>query len=238
MAQIKLSKLRYIPLITQIQKDYELSYQQAAVYGYLFNHCMNVNKNGYCGYSDQRIADEMNIGYRQFKRELEALKKKNLIITKNPGKRTKKTGESRMLYINTEVYLEEVQMDLKDVQIERLEKENKMLMARLEEMEKREAEYRERELNKYKMYVLPLLKNNVISDDQYPEVYDQIGPLYYSFAILEGHGIKMLHNHIRHIARFKQGKLDNPVAYLAKALEDYRIRVRYGEDTENDGQYD
>lgn len=234
MAQIKLSKLRYIPLITQIKKDYELTYQQIAVYGYIFNHCMNIKKDGYCGYSDQRIADEMSIGIRQFKRELEVLKKKKLIITKNPGKRTQKTGESRMLYINTEVFLEEVQMDLKDVQIEKLEKENQLLAAKVKEME----DYITRsKMMDYTLYIVPLLKNKVIDDDQYREVYDQLGPIYYSFVIHE-YGYDKLMNHIKHIARFKSGRLDNPVAYLLRALEDYRVRLKYGEDTENDGQYD
>lgn len=238
MTKINLKKTRWIKYYYEIQQKFELSAQQTMIYGYLYNHCQNLNDDGYCGYSDQKMADELNVSYERFRKELAVLKNKKLIIIKNPQKRAKKANESRMIYINTEVFLDEVQMDLKDIQIERLEKEKKMLMARLEEMEKREAEYREKELNKYQVYVLPLLKNNVINDSQYREVHDQIGPIYYSFAILEGHGIKMLHNHIRHIARFKQGNLDNPVAYLAKALEDYRVRVGYGEDTENDGQYD
>lgn len=181
---------------------------------------MNLNDDGYCGYSDQRIANEIGIGVRALQRELEKLKKvnektnKSLITVKNSGKRTKKTGESRMIYINTEVYMDEVQMDTRDIELENAKKEIRALQKQIEEL-------KEIKTIDYTIYVMPLLKLGIIEEADYQAVYDQIGPLYYDFAILQGHGMCSLDNHIKHIATFKDGKIKNPVAYLSAALRKY-----------------
>ena len=133
MSKIKLSMLRFIPIILPIKREFELTIQQAFIYGYIFNHCMNINDDGYCGYSDERMARELSIGYDRFKKELAVLRKKNLIITQNPGRRTKQAGLSRMIWINTEVYLDEQQINLQDVEIENLLKENERLKKQLQE---------------------------------------------------------------------------------------------------------
>ena len=122
MARIKLSKLRFKPLIDSIYENFNLTSQQAHVYGYFWNHCMNLNDDGWCGYSDERIAKDLRLGVKTFKRELTVLKNKNLIFIKNPGKRTKRTGESRMIYLNTEYFIDDM-VDEKDSEKIELRKE-------------------------------------------------------------------------------------------------------------------
>lgn len=229
MPKVILKKLRYIPLIISIKKEFNLTSQQSEIYGYLFNHCMNLNDDGYCGYSDQHIADELDIAFSTFKRELTKLKEKKLIIVKNSGKRTKKKGESRMIYINTEVYMDEVQMDTRDIELENAKKQIKALQKQIEELKGIKT-------IDYTIYVMPLLKLEIIEEKDYQAVYDKIGPLYYDFAILQGHGMGALDNHIKHIATFKGGKIENPVAYLTAALRKYAYnKVENQKDIDNFG---
>jgi len=119
----------------ELVHDYELTCQQGVVYAYLYNHCININDNGYCGYSDERMAKELKIHERTLRRELKVLRDKGLIIVKNPQKRSKRTGESRMFYINADVYISQ-QLDLTDVQNDNLRRENERLRQQNEELEK------------------------------------------------------------------------------------------------------
>lgn len=134
MAEIKLSRLRFVPIITQIYKEYELSSQQAHIYGYIFNHCMNINKDGYCGYSDEFMATDLKIGYERFRKELAVLKNKGLIVIQNPGKRTKQTGLSRMIRINSDVFLDEQQVSLQEIVNDNLKKENERLKKQIADL--------------------------------------------------------------------------------------------------------
>jgi len=134
--QINFKKFKYWQFQYELIFEKELTLQQGVVYSYLYNHCVNINQNGYCGYSDERMADDLKLQGRTFQRELKALKDKGLIGIKNPQKRTKKTGESRMIYINSANYLVEVQMSLSDIQNANLKRENEKLKARIAELEK------------------------------------------------------------------------------------------------------
>lgn len=133
MIQLNMKKFRYWQYQYEIVAKHELTPQQGVVYGYLYNHCVNLNNEGYCGYSDERMANDINIPYSSFKKDLKVLREKGLIIVKNPNKRTKKTGESRMIYINSDTYLIDKQMDLRDI-------ENQNLHKKLERADKRIAE--------------------------------------------------------------------------------------------------
>ena len=122
--QLKFKNFRYWQYQYELVAEYGLTHQQGVVYAYLYNHCVNINENGYCGYSDERMANEIKIPYSSFKKELKILKEKNLITVENPGKRTKKTGESRMIYINAEIYIQsEKDIPQEDTQIQKLQQE-------------------------------------------------------------------------------------------------------------------
>lgn len=96
---------RFYPLQYNIMKRYELTPQQGYVFGYLYNHCQNLKKGGYIGYSDERMAEDLDMTIRTFQREMKVLKDKGLIIVNNEGKRSKVARKSREIYINDEIYL-------------------------------------------------------------------------------------------------------------------------------------
>ena len=74
MQQINFRKFTYWQYQHELVKDNGLTCQQGVIYSYFFNHCVNLNKNGYCGYSDQRMATELGMTLPTFKRELGILK--------------------------------------------------------------------------------------------------------------------------------------------------------------------
>lgn len=217
MARIRLSKLRWIPLITQIHHDYQLTYQQSAIYGYIFNHCMNINDDGYIGYSDEHMAEELGISYERFRKELYVLRDKNLIIIQNPGKRTKQTGASRMIHINTSVFIDEEQLDLRDIEVSNLRKENDDLKRRLEE-------YRQHAPVPKNLYTEHVISAGVIPEKDHDYMRQMLAVAYEGMAKDIGHAATM--NHVSYvIMHMKTTKPDNPVAYLIEAFKDYSRRT-------------
>lgn len=228
MAIIKLSKLRFIPLITQIQKEYKLTYEQAAVYGYLFNHCMNINSDGYCGYSDEKMATEMGLGIRTFQRDMERLKKENLIIIRNPGQRSKKTGKSRMIYINSDVYLEEQQLSIVDLEVEALKKENERLRKQLDQLAKEKSENNVQYGNYYTMYLYrEFYRRNQITENQKNELYAVLSSVYDGLAVDYGHADVMKHiNYV--LEQSKETDIENVIGYLVRSIQDYTYKKKNG----------
>ena len=139
-AVFKSKTLRFWQLQYELVHEHELTYQQGAVYAYLHNHCININNNGYCGYSDEKMAEDLKLTYRTFKRELGILKQKVLIIIQNPQKRSKKAGQSRMIYINPNNYLMHQQLDITAVKNNNLRLENEKLKRQITELEKKIAQ--------------------------------------------------------------------------------------------------
>lgn len=228
MPKINLKKLRFIPLIYNIKNEYNLSAQQAMVYGYIFNQCMSINDDGYCGYSDEKMAKELNLGYRTFKRELEVLKNKKLILITNPGRRTKQAGQSRMIYINSDVYLEEQQLSLVDLEVEALKKENERLKKQLEEAAAEKARANVIHGNYYTMYLYrEFFKRNQISEEQKDEFYAVLSPVYEGLATDYGHSEVM--RHISYVLEQSKGtQITNLIGYLTTSIKDFTYKKTNG----------
>ena len=222
MPKINLQKTRWFKYFYELQKEFKLSAQQTAIYGYLYNHCQYKNDNGYCGYSDQRMADELDISYERFRKELAVLKNKKLIIIRNPGKRTKETGQSRMIYINTEVFIEDNQMSIADIEVENLRKENQRLKKQLEQLNKTlETLNKPVYGNTYTMLIYRVLSHKKIIDpSQKDELYAVLSPLYAALAVDHGH--QEVENHILYVlGKMSDTKVRNPIGYLIKSAEEF-----------------
>lgn len=95
---------KFVQVFIGVKKDYELSPSQSILFGYLFNHCINLNNNGYCGHSNERLAEDVDSKLTTLKSDLKALKDKELILVKNEGSRSRKIGESREIWINPAIF--------------------------------------------------------------------------------------------------------------------------------------
>lgn len=95
---------KFVQVFIGVKKDYELSPSQSILFGYLFNHCINLNNNGYCGHSNERLAEDVDSKLTTLKSDLKVLKDKELILVKNEGSRSRKIGESREIWINPAIF--------------------------------------------------------------------------------------------------------------------------------------
>lgn len=228
MAKIKLSRFQYIPIITYVRKTYKLTWQQSGVYGFFFNHCQNLNDDGWCGYSDEYIAKELDLGVRTLQRELEILKSKNLITVKNPRKRTKRTGQSRMIYLNTEIFIENNPLEPVTPQSVAQDTEKDRKIAELEaEVKRLKAEQLERQMVYPSLYVQMLIDAKILQSEDIAYACATLDDAYNAIKA-EFNANKVL-EHIRYIKnRFKSKsfkKPDNVVKYLQMAATNYYYRL-------------
>lgn len=128
---------KYFPLFYELGKEKGLNEAEIIVYGYVWNVCNQLNDEGYCGYSNERMAQDLGFSLRSFCRHLATLVEKELVLVSNAGRRTKKAGESRELRINPLNYITaEVQISIddellaqKDAEIKALQEEIAKLKA-------------------------------------------------------------------------------------------------------------
>lgn len=224
MAKIKLSNLRFTPIIDYVRKKFHLTWQQAGVYGFFFNHCQNINDDGWCGYSDEYIAKELELGVRTLQRELETLKSKNLITVKNSGKRTKRTGQSRMIYLNTEIFIEydvleptaqqtKEQDTEKDRKIEQLEAELNRVSAIAKRVEELEAAALPN------AHVQRFIEAKYIKKADIPRAVAELNDLYKAFMF--EFGVSELEYHIDYMMKeLEKKEVKNVVSYLSKAVSE------------------
>ena len=102
--------------------------------------------------------------------EIKILKDKGLILVKNPGKRTKKTGESRMIYINAEVYIQsEKEVPQADSRIQKLQQENEMLKQQISNLEQRIANTHSPQVS---FLGVKLVKSGFMTGDEYMKEWE------------------------------------------------------------------
>ena len=222
-AMFKPKNMRYWEYQYELIHEHELTYQQGAVYAYLYNHCINKNDVGYCGYSDEQMAKDLRMAFRTFQRELKTLKDKRLIIVKNPQKRTKKAGESRMIYINPDNYLTHQQLELTDVEnnnlkceVDRLKKQNEELLQQLE--------FKKQSVNISNLG-LKLVKAGFMSGDEYMRDVEFYNSLLQKF--FEDTDYEWVLKSFSYFTDKKANNISDYSAYLASCIKSSVTHYRY-----------
>lgn len=223
MNMFKQKNLRYWQLQYELIHKYELTYQQGAVYAYLYNHCININDNGYCGYSDERIAEDLKLANSTCRREIKVLKDKGLIIVKNPQKRSKKTGESRMLYINAEIYIQaEKEIHQEDIQIQKLQQEIEVLKQRNIELEQKIANTHPPQVS---FLGIKLVKSGFMNGDEYMKECEFYNTLLQKF--LEDTDFEWVQKSFSYFSNKKAKKIDCYPSYLTSCIKSSILHYRY-----------
>lgn len=226
MAKINLKKTRWYKYFYEIEREFELTAQQTKIFGYIYNHCQSMTDNGYIGYSDEHMAEKLNMTYERFRKELYVLRKKELIIIKNPGKRTKKTGQSRMIYINTAIFLEEDQVSLTDIELDNVKRENENIKKeneRLrEELDKLSAELRERKCGYANGFTAKIASSGVIPSNMIEEMHRILAPVYRALA--NEYTYEEIKKHIDYVVVQikKKEEVKKPITYFLRAAEHFK----------------
>lgn len=218
MTRINLKKMVFYPVHYRLIHEYDLNPRQALIFAYLFNHCQGLNNDGYCGYSNERMAKEINIPKDTFKRELSLLRDKGLIVIENPRKFTKKANESRMIYINTSVFLEEEQTTLTDIELDNAKKEIERLKEQVDNLSK---ELQMAKRNYANAYTSKIAYSGVVPEDQLDDMHRMLAPVYEAMA--NEYTFKQIMSHIDYVInQIKRRDVSKPIAYILNSAQHFK----------------
>ena len=220
---LKSKNFRYWQYQYELVAEYDLTHQQGVVYAYLYNHCVNINENGYCGYSDERMAKDIGLHCRTFQRELKVLKDKKLVLIENPNKRTKKTGESRMIFINAEIYIQsEKENSQEDTQIQKLQQEIEVLKQRNIELEQKIANTHPPQVS---FLGIKLVKSGFMDGDEYMKECEFYNTLLQKF--LENTDFEWVQKSFSYFSNKKAKNIDCYPSYLTSCIKSSILHYRY-----------
>lgn len=215
-----LKRVKFVKVFLDIKKDYELSPSQSLLYGYLYNHCMELNDAGYCGYSNEHMADLLGTKLATFKNDLKALVEKDLIYIKNAGSRSKKKGESREIHINEKVFLTEDTVKALD-EAEQLRKENDALKKTIEALNNRLEQLDNTTSVTPTVWSKKLVTYGYISKDEYNEAPSDYNDLMEAFIRSIDYDLAYLEKAIKYLAKVTSEKtIYSKVAYLETFITD------------------
>lgn len=218
---INWKSLRYYPYFYSIEKRYELNERQTKVFGYLYNHCINLNDNGFCGYSDERMSQILNIPNRTFQRDLKSLKDKGLITVKNEGRRTKMTGQSREIYLSPNPFLSDKQLSLEEIQLEKKDRKIEQLEKQLEEALSSQSS------NVPNFWVQYLVDQEVINSQKEIKKASHVLNVPYD-AFATEFGFAEAKKHLSYVVnQLERNKIETDlIAYLSKSLDQRFLQLR------------
>ena len=207
--------VRFVKVFLDIKKDYDLTGEQAMLYGFLYNWCMEMGESRFCGFSDEKIADTLGVKIATHKRNLKALLEKDLIYIKNAGSRSKKKGESREIYINDKIFLDdEVAKQLDEA--ERVKAENEQLKKQLKLMNERLLALQE-EQPTISYLAKDLINTGYVSKEEYMQHWKDYNMLLEQFQQSVGF-IDFNHRLKRVVRNCKNKNIYDKVAYLRGSL--------------------
>lgn len=219
-----LKRVKFVKVFLDIKKDYELTDSQALLYGFLYNHCMELNDAGYCGFSDEHIAETLCVPIATHKRNLKALVTKELIYIVNAGSRSRKKGESREIHINEKVFLTEETVQALDEaeQLrklnETLQQTNELLQSRLDELNKLLAPVSPN------VWSIMLLQSGYITKDEFNESSREYNALMCEYFNVVGNDRGELQKCVAYLAKWaNKTNVYNKVAYLDQTIRQRAI---------------
>lgn len=197
----------YVMVHLDIKLKYELNESQALVYGYLYNHCINLKgsttESGWFGFGNEQIAESLGISLRTVANSIKALKDKELIIVENERQRARRIALSPKPF-----YCEETQKALDEV-----EQLKKQLEAKQEEL----AHYKQQLEEQYQLSYLAkdLINLGYVTKEEYMTQLKDYNGLLESFN--QAVGFTEFYKRLSFVVSKAKPKYDK-FAYLREAL--------------------
>lgn len=229
--KVNFKMLGYVMVHLDIKRDYELTGEQSIVYGFLYNHCINLKgsttESGWCGLSNEHIAEAIGITDKTVSRSVKALKDKELIIVENERHRTRRIALSPKPF-----YCEETQKALDEA--ERVKAENEQLKKQLKLMNERLLALQEEEPT-ISYLAKDLINTGYVSKEEYMQHWKDYNMLLEQFQQSVGF-IDFNHRLKRVVRNCKNKDIYDKVAYLRGSLinnaTDYHRVISMYEDIE------
>lgn len=230
----------------ELKAKFHLKSTEFELICYLYSHCINLHKGGFCGYSNENLGKFICASVDQVKRALTRLKALNLITIENPQ------SLKRRIYVNEELFNsvltdEAVSADQEadKAKIKALEEEIERLKQALEVAQNAPQKATEApnqpQPGKYEGYAERLIQGleDELIGRQIREIRERVSPAYYRFAYIDGFGEGLLKAHIDYlINRVRTGKtnlasIKDISSYLLEALNKFKAML---EDKRNTDQ--
>ena len=219
-----LKGVRFVKIFIDIKKEYELTDSQALLFGYLYNWCMELPQSTrFCGFSDERIAEDLGVPIATHRRNLKTLLTKELVCVKNAGSRSKKKGESRELYINEDIFLsDEVKKQLDENEALKIQ------LAKAQQQLEEQRQYIEslkQDTPQITFLSKQLIKSGYVTEGEYMESWRDYNILTEQYCSMVGmadfnRGLSYIVNHID-----KENPIRDKVSYLHKAMLNSAKRI-------------
>ncbi len=229
--KVNFKMLGYVMVHLDIKRDYELTGEQAKIYGFLYNHCINLKgsatESGWCGLSNENIAEAIGITDKTVSRSVKALKDKELIIIENEGKRTRQISISPKPF-----YCEETQKALDEAEM--IKAENEQLKKQLKLMNERLLALQE-EQPTISYLAKDLINTGYVSKEEYMQHWKDYNMLLEQFQ--QAVGFMDFNHRLKRVVRNCKNKdIYDKVAYLRGSLinnaTDYHKEISMYEDIE------
>jgi len=216
--KINFKNKRFIQYQLEFYQKKKLDYSTRELYSFIYTHC-HYHDNGWCGFSNEKLAEMVKTSVRTVEDNLKKLRDKEMIIIENPGKRTKKTGESRQIHINAKNYIiEDVPEAITDNELLKvIEKQNK----ELEELKKENNQLRFEQTQSVHITELghSLIRTGFITEARYQEQAQEINHILLDFESWHKEGRGLTKSCFSYWNTHKDGYIKNPVKYVLTCIE-------------------
>lgn len=220
----------YILVNLAIKERFGLSTNEAMVYGWLFRETNTYHRGGFSGVKDQHIAEELGLTRQTVNAVEHSLVEKELIIIENPGKRTKKTAKSKMIYLTDKPYLNSSNSvaNIETEEFENMKKEIELLRLQIEEQKKIIQNQNQHHVRDYSQFVEILFVRNIIEDtpDNRKQATYRLGYLYADFYESYTNASLKMDKHLRQIQKaIKKKKPEDIISYLERCMYNYQYAL-------------
>jgi len=215
----KLKNRKYWVFHYELFQEYQLTSRAKEVFSFLYTHCVNYHRDGWCGYSNEAMAEIMGSSDDYIQRGLKELKEKDLIIIENPGSRSKKKETSRRIYINATHFISEevVESGTKSEfskLVEQLRKDNEALKKELHQLRVEQAQMMHiTELGK------SLIKTGFITEKQYQKQAEELNHILLDFESWHKGGRELSKACFHYWKAHQETPIKNPVNYILECIK-------------------
>ena len=216
---INFKKFRYWQYQYELYQEKGLTDSASKLYSYLFTHCIYHHREGWCGLSNENLTEKIGFSLRTTKNALKELREKQMIVIKNPGKRTKQIGKSREIHINAKNYLveesEEVNTDNKSLKlIEQLKKDNEELQKEVNRLRLEQAQ-----VTYINELGHSLIKTGFITESRYQEQSQELNHILLDFESWHREGRDLTKACFNYWNAHKGTEVRNYVKYILTCID-------------------
>lgn len=234
---------RFVQYQLEFYQTKKLTYSSRELYSFIYNHCIfysDEKNQGWCGLSNEKLAEKLNTTIRTIENNLKELKDKEMIIIENAGKRTKKTGESRQIHINAKNY---IATEINDSEPTGADSE----LLKIIERQSKELAEMQKELNKLNFKLSQtthitelghsLIRTGFISEEQYKSQAEELNRILLDFEHWHREGRELSKACFNYWNAHKDSYIKNPVRYVLKCIEQSKKWIKNKDDELDQEEY-